>query len=160
MSAEPFLFDDLSVGLILTAECEYHITRDEIVEVASRWDPQPFHLDEEAAASSHFGGLVASGLHTLAASMQLGSRERPATAAVAGLGLDELRILAPVRPGDRLRQTTEIVGLRPSASRPDRGIVRGRRIVRNQEGTDVLTYLLMWMVRRAAHDVSDCRTRL
>ena len=94
-------------------------------------------------------GLVASGLHTIAASIWLGDREMPKTAAIAGLGMDKLRLRHPVRPGDRLHQTTEVVQLRPSQSRPDRGIVRGHRTVRNQDGVVVLTYVLTWMVERA-----------
>ena len=117
--------------------------------MAGRWDPQPFHLDNDAGAASHFGGLVASGLHTIAASIWLGDREMPKTAAIAGLGMDKLRLRHPVRPGDRLHQTTEVVQLRPSQSRPDRGIVRGHRTVRNQDGVVVLTYVLTWMVERA-----------
>ncbi|HEY4408634.1 MAG TPA: MaoC/PaaZ C-terminal domain-containing protein [Acidimicrobiia bacterium] len=144
------LFDDISVGTVMTAGEPYQITADEIVEVSSRWDPQPFHLDPVAAAASHFGGLVASGLHTIAASLALGSRETPMTAAVAGLGMDDLRFLHPVRPGDRLVQTTEIVEVLGSRSRPDRGVVRARRRVMNQDGIEVLTYVLTWMVERAA----------
>jgi acyl dehydratase len=125
------------------------MTRDEIVEVAGRWDPQPFHLDEAAARATDYKGLIASGLHTIAASIRLSTLERPKTAAVAGLGIDELRMLHPVRPGDRLDQTTEVIELRPSRSRPDRGIVRARRTVRNQDGVVVLTYVLTWMVERA-----------
>jgi acyl dehydratase len=145
----PLLFDDISVGMVLATTEPYEITKEEIVEVASRWDPQPFHLDEEAAAATDFGGLVASGLHTIAASVRLGTREVPGTAAVAGLGMDELRMCHPVRPGDLLQQSTEVVDVRPSQSRPDRGIVRGRRTVRNQDGVVVLTYVLSWMVARA-----------
>ena len=145
----PLLFDDIRVGTVLSTEDTYEITRAEIIEVAGRWDPQPFHLDEEAAAISHFGGLVASGLHTLAASLRLSYHERPRTAAVAGLGFDELRMLRPVRPGDRLRQTTEILDTRPSATRPDRGIVQARRTVHNQDGVAVMSYVLTWMVERA-----------
>ena len=143
------LFDDIPVGLVLSTSDAYEITAEEIIEVAGRWDPQPFHLDEAAGAASHFGGLVASGLHTIAASMALGAREAPATAAVAGLGIDELRFLRPVRPGDRLQQTTEVLEARPSQSRPDRGIVRARRTVTRQDGAPVLVYLLSWMVERA-----------
>jgi acyl dehydratase len=143
------LFDDIAVGLVLSAQEPYEVTAEEIVEVAGRWDPQPFHLDEAAAAASHFGGLVASGLHTIAASIALGAREVPATAALAGLGMDELRFVRPVRPGDRLQQTTEVIELRPSESRPDRGIVRGRRTVTRQDGAPVLVYVLSWMVQRA-----------
>jgi acyl dehydratase len=135
--------------MVMSTSEVYEITKDEIVEVAGRWDPQPFHLDEEAGAASHFGGLVASGLHTLAASIRLGTQEEPRTAAVAGLSIDAVRMRQPVRPGDRLQQTTEIVGVRPSRSRPDRGIVQGRRTVRNQGGVAVLTYDVTWMVERA-----------
>ena len=145
----PLLFDDIRVGMVLSTDETYEITRDEIVEVAGRWDPQPFHLDELAAEATDFKGLVASGLHTLAASVRLGTLEQPATAAVAGLGMDELRMRHPVRPGDRLRQTTEVVEARPSRSRRDRGIVRGRRTVTNQDGVVVLTYFVTWMVERA-----------
>lgn len=146
----PLRFDDLRVGTVMSSTEPYEMTRDEIVEMAQRFDPQPFHLDDEAAAASHFGGLVASGLHTLAASIRLGAGEVPATAAVAGLGLDEIRMLQPVRPGDRLEQTTEVTELRPSASRPDRGIVRGKRTVRNQDGVPVMTYEVAWMVERTS----------
>ena len=145
----PLLFDDIRVGTVLSTERTYEITREEIIEVAARWDPQPFHMEDEAGARSHFGGLVASGLHTLAASMRLSYDERPRTAAVAGLGFDGLRMHHPVRPGDHLRQTTEIVDVRPSATRPDRGIVQARRMVHNQDGVPVMTYVLTWMVERA-----------
>jgi acyl dehydratase len=145
----PLLFDDIRVGMVLSTPETYEITRDEIVEVASRWDPQPFHLDEAAAEASHFGGLVASGVHTIVASVRLGITEVPATASVAGLGMDELRMRHPVRPGDRLHQTTEVIELCPSGSRRDRGIVRARRTVRNQDGIVVLDYVLTWMVERA-----------
>jgi acyl dehydratase len=145
----PLLFDDIAPGMVLVTSDAYEMTRAEIVEVAGRWDPQPFHLDEAAAAATDFGGVVASGLHTFAASIALGAREVPGTAAVAGLGMDEMRMCHPVRPGDRLQQTTEVVEVRPSRSRPDRGIIRGRRTVRNQDGVVVLTYVLTWMVERA-----------
>jgi acyl dehydratase len=147
-TAAPLYFDDLRVGTVMSTTEPYEVSRNEIVEIARRFDPQPFHLDDEAGAASHFGGLVASGIHTLAASVRLGAREAPATAAVAGLGMDEIRMLQPVRPGDRLQQTTEVTELRPSASRPDRGIVRARRTVRNQDGGAVMTYMITWMVER------------
>jgi acyl dehydratase len=144
----PLLFDDIPVGLVMAPPEAYEISRSEIIEFAGRFDPQPFHLDDEAAARTDFGGLIASGMHTLAASIRLGADESPATAAVAGLGIDELKMLHPVRPGDRLQQATEVVEVVPSRSRPDRGIVRGRRTVRNQDDVPVLTYLLTWMVAR------------
>jgi acyl dehydratase len=143
------LFDDITVGMVLKSDTPYLFTAEEIKEVAERWDPMPFHLDEAAGAASLFGGLVASGGHTVIVSIKLGAEEMPRTAAVAGLGIDELRFLAPVRPGDRLTQTTEVVDVRPSGSQPDRGIVRGRRSVRNQDGVEVMTYVVGWMVARA-----------
>jgi acyl dehydratase len=148
-SPERLLFDDIEVGMVMASRQPYEMTRDEIVEVAGRWDPQPFHIDEAAAQATDYKGLIASGLHTIAASIRLSIDERPCTAAVAGLGMDELRFIRPVRPGDRITQTTEVVEVLPSRSRPDRGIVRGRRTVRNQDGIVVLTYLLTWMVERA-----------
>ena len=143
------LFDDITVGMAFSPDESYEMTRDEIVEVGSRWDPQPFHVDETAARATDYKGLIASGLHTIAASIRLSTSEHPTTAAVAGLGMDELRFLHAVRPGDRLTQTTEVIEKRPSQTRPDRGIVRGRRTVRNQDGVVVLTYVLTWMVERA-----------
>ena len=143
------LFDDVMVGSVLSSTEPYLVTADEIKEVARRFDPMPFHLDEAAGAASHFGGLVASGAHTIAVSIRLGSLEMPRTAAIAGLGIDELRFLAPMRPGDALTQTTEIVETIPSRSRPDAGILRGRRSLRNQHGAEVMTYVVTWMVARA-----------
>jgi acyl dehydratase len=144
----PLFFDDIELGTVMASNRPYEITTEEIKEVANRWDPQPFHLDEGAGEASHFGGLVASGFHTLAASIRLGSEEVPRTAAVAGLGIDELRMLHPVRPGDKLSQTTKIIETRP-CRRPNRGIVRGRRSVRNQDGVEVMAYVVTWMVERA-----------
>src|SRR2546421_5914684 len=128
------LFDDISVGTMMTVSEAYEITADEIVEVSRRWDPQPFHLDPVSAAASHFGGLVASGLHTIAASLALGSRETPGTAAMAGLGLDDLRVLHPVRPGNRRVQTPGVVEARPSPSRADPATPRWPRRATEQEG--------------------------
>lgn len=150
MDDEPLCFEDIPVGLVSTASDPYEVTRDEIVEMGLRFDPQPFHVDEAAGEASDFGGLVASGVHTISVSTMLTHREVPRTAARVGLGIDEVRLLRPVRPGDRLRQTTEIVERRPSGSRPDRGIVRGRRTLVNQNGDTVFTCIVTWMVARKA----------
>jgi acyl dehydratase len=151
ISEAPLLFDDIEVGTVLVSEKPYLITAEEIKEVAARWDPQPFHMDEAAGEASHFGGLVGSGLHALAVSIRLGTEEVPRTAAIAGLGIDLLRFLAPLRPGDRLTQTDEIIETRLSGSRPDWGIVRGRRSLRNQDGVEVMTYVVTWAVARAGN---------
>lgn len=146
----PVLFDDLYLGQQLVTTQTYEMTAAEIIEFASRFDPQPFHLDERAAASTDFGGLVASGLHTFAASCRLGFSERPLTATIAGLGIDELRMLHPVRPGDRLSQTSEVIELRVSRTQPDRGVVCVAREVVNQHQVPVLRCTVAWLVKRLA----------
>jgi acyl dehydratase len=145
----PLFFEEIEIGTVLVANTPYLVTAEEIKEVARRWDPQPFHLDEAAGEASHFGGLVGSGAHSIAISICLGNEEVPGTAAVAGLGIDELRFIAPIRPGDRLTQTDEIIDARPSGSRPQWGIVRGQRTLRNQDGVTVLTCVVTWAVERA-----------
>ena len=150
MDEEPLCFEDIPVGLVAVASEPYVVTREEIVEMGRRFDPQPFHVDEAAGEASDFGGLVASGVHTISLSTLLTHREVPRTAARMGLGLDEVRLVRPVRPGDRLRQSTEIIERRPSGSRPDRGIVRGRRTLVNQDGDTVFTCIVTWMVARKA----------
>jgi acyl dehydratase len=112
---------------------ERTLSRDEIVAFARDWDPQPFHLDEQAAAASIYGGLIASGWHTVCAFMRLfadGLLNR--AAAMGSPGIDELRWLQPVRPGDRLDARLEVLEVRPSRSKPDRGIVRLRCVMANQ----------------------------
>ena len=146
---EPLLFDDIVVGTVMKSIETYIVTAEEIKEMARRWDPQPFHLDEAAGEASHFRGLVGSGAHTIAVSIRLGAHEAPRTAAIAGLGIDELRFLAPLRPGDRLSQTSEILETRASRSRADAGIIRARRSLRNHNGVEVMAYVVSWMVARA-----------
>jgi acyl dehydratase len=157
MPPEPLRYEDIPLGLVCTAVDEYEVSRDEIVEFASRFDPYPFHLHEAGGAASDFGGLVAPGLLVISVSTLLSHREVPRTAAAIGLGIDELRLLRPVRPGDRLRQATEVIERRRSRSRPDRGIVRGRRTVRNQDDVAVMTCVVTWMVERAP-DAGPCRS--
>ena len=116
------------------------VSRDEIVAFARDWDPQPFHLDEQAAAGSIYGGLIASGWHTVCVFMRLfadGLLNR--SAAMGSPGVDEVRWLRPVRPGDTLEAHIEILEVRPSRSRPDRGSVRTRCVVVNQDQDEVLT---------------------
>jgi acyl dehydratase len=122
--------------------------RDEIVAFARDWDPQPFHLDEQAAAASIYGGLIASGWHTVCAFMRLfadGLLQR--AAAMGSPGIDELRWLKPVRPGDPLEARLEVLEVRPSRSKPDRGIVR-LRCVMAKEDEEVLSFIANVMFRR------------
>ena len=123
--------------------------RDEIVAFARDWDPQPFHLDEAAAGASIYGGLIASGWHTVCVFMRLFADGLLLRAAALGSpGVDELRWLRPVRPGDTLAARLEIVEVTPSRSKPDRGAVRTRCVVTNQDGDEVLTMRAVVLFRR------------
>lgn len=119
----------------------YRVTREEVIDFASRYDPQPFHLDDEAAAKTHFGRLSASGWHTAAMTMSM-LVENLKNAKQAGLGspgLDELRWLKPVYPGDTLRVETELTDVRPSRSRPEMGSIHSLVTVFNQDDVPVMT---------------------
>lgn len=139
--------EDLHVGDRFES-ATFDVTERGIVDFATDFDPQPFHLDPDAAKQSVFRGLVASGWHTAAASMRLfvTGGLRLAGGSV-GLGVDELRWPQPVRPGDRLKVQTEIIEVRPSRSKPDRGIIRIRNVTTNQEGEVVQTFLASVLVR-------------
>jgi len=116
---------------------------------AREYDPQPFHLDEEAARLSFFGGLAASGWHTMATTMRLivDSDFRPAGGVIGG-GVDEFRWPKPVRPGDVLRVESEVIESRPSKSRPEIGLVRVRHITYNQHSEVVQTFIANHVVQR------------
>ena len=119
----------------------YRVTRDEVIDFASKYDSQPFHLDDDAAAKTHFGRLSASGWHTAAMTMSM-LVENLKNAKQAGLGspgLDELRWLKPVYPGDTLRVETELTDVRPSRSRPEMGSIHSLVTVFNQDDVPVMT---------------------
>lgn len=130
-------FEDLAVGQVFASGC-VRVTAEEIKRFAAQFDPQPFHLDEEVARGTIFGGLAASGWHTAALTMRLmvEGEFRPAGGLI-GAGLDELRWSRPVRPGDELRAESEILEMRTSQSRPGQGLVKLRTTTRNQEGETV-----------------------
>jgi len=116
------------------------VTRDAVVEFARQFDPQPFHVDENAARDSLFGGLCASGWHTCAMAMRMMCDDYLLDSASLGSpGIDSLRWLKPVFPGDTLRVRLEVLEARPMASRPSVGLVRSRWDVRNQRDEPVLT---------------------
>ncbi|MPY95889.1 MAG: acyl dehydratase [Acidimicrobiia bacterium] len=119
-------FDDYTVGE--TFEFGYlDVTAAEIVEFGRKYDPQPFHVDAEAAKTSIFGGLIASGWHTGAMAMRLYvDNVLSPEHSLGSPGVDELRFLAPVRPGARLALRVTVLDLVPSRSKPDRGVVRQR----------------------------------
>jgi len=132
-------FDDLKVGMRYKGG-EAEVTRDDIKRFAAEFDPQPFHLDEAAAEKTIFKGLAASGWHTTATAMRLLVALRPfGPHPVLGLAVDELRWLAPVRPGDVLRIEGEVVELTPSRTKPQ-GAARVKWTVFNQNDEPVLTF--------------------
>ena len=117
------------------------VTEDQIVEFASRFDPQPFHVDPEAAGKSPFGGLIASGWHTAAIYMGLFVRGvLEGTASLGSPGVEELRWLAPVRPGDTLRGRTTVTDVQPSSTTPGRGTIFGSHELVNQDGAVVMRF--------------------
>src|SRR5262249_10295281 len=116
---------------------------------AAEFDPQPFHLDEDAARTSLFGGLVASGWHTAALTMRLlVDGELRVVGGLIGMGAEELRWPRPVRAGDVLTVECEILELRPSKSQPGRGIVRARNTTLNQDGEPVMIAVINMVVPR------------
>jgi acyl dehydratase len=131
-------FEDFEPGQML--ELGSHlVTEEEIVGFAREWDPQPFHVDPEAAKDSAFGGLIASGWHTGAMWMRMYVDSLlEGTAAMGSPGIEELRWLAPVRPGDTLTGRLTVLETTPSERRPDRGTVRIRAEMINQEGVTVM----------------------
>ncbi|PSJ37979.1 MaoC family dehydratase [Allosphingosinicella deserti] len=141
--------DDLEVGTeTYFGSCE--VDRDEVIEFARRYDPQPFHLSDEAAAKTHFGRLAASGWHSCAMVMGVIARKVVETeqAGLGSPGIDELRWLKPVYPGDTLHVSSKIVEVRPSRSKPEIGSIRSATTVTNQDGVPVLTFTSIVLMRR------------
>ena len=128
----------------------YQVTREEVLEFAGKYDPQPFHLDDEAAARTYFGRLSASGWHTCAMTMRMlvDNLDRERSAGLGSPGLDELRWLKPVYPGDTLRVEAEVIEVRPSQSRPEMGSTKNRVTVFNQHDEPVMTMISIGLVRR------------
>jgi acyl dehydratase len=141
-------FEDFTVGRRFESP-GLALTEAEILDFARRYDPQPFHLDAVAARQSPYGGLIASGLHTLTLTFKLFLETGALAASSLGSpGLDEIRWRLPVRPGDTLQVVVEVVAARPSASKPDRGIATLRYEMRNQHGEVVLTMRGHQILRR------------
>ena len=142
-------FEDLQVGTERLFG-SYHVTREEILEFAHKYDPQPFHLNDEAAAKTHFGRLAASGWHTAAMVMRV-VVDCLAAEQQAGLGspgVDELRWLRPVHPDDTLTVHGKIVDKTPSRSKPVIGSVRTQMIVTNQDDVPVMRFTSIVLMQR------------
>ena len=142
-------FEDMEVGAERVFG-SYDVTREEVIEFASKYDPQPFHLSDEAAAKTHFGRLAASGWHTAAMVMAVIARAvvNEEQAGLGSPGIDELRWLKPVYPGDTLHVRGEILDKTPSRSRPEMGSFRTRTTVTNQDNVPVMTFVSIVLIRR------------
>jgi len=140
-------FEDLAVGMRFRSP-ERVVTREDIKRFAAEFDPQPFHLDEAAAEKTPLKGLAASGWHTAAVAMRLAIETRPfGPHPLLGLGVDELRWLAPVRPGDVLHLEGQVIELIPSKSKPQ-GIAKVKWTAINQRGEAVYTFTPIGIVPR------------
>lgn len=138
-------FEDYAKGEVFETG-DYLITREEVVDFAGRYDPQAFHLDEAAARESIFGGLIASGWMTCSILMRmLVDGFISPVSSMGSPGVDEIRWLKPVRPGDRLRARVTVVDTRRSTSRPDRGIIHFHQQAINQDDEVVLSMRGMGM---------------
>lgn len=139
--------DDLQVGQRFVSR-SHLVDEAQILRFAREFDPQPFHLDRDAAKQAVFGGLVASGWHTAAITMRLlVDGGAPIAGGIVGVG-GEIAWLKPTRPGDVLQVHSEVVEITPSRSRPDRGLVRIHAETRNQHGEAVQTFLARILVPR------------
>ncbi|HET7804624.1 MAG TPA: MaoC family dehydratase [Pseudolabrys sp.] len=129
--------EDFAAGQVYRSS-RLQVNKEQILAFASQFDPQPYHLDEEAARKSVFKGLAASGWHTAAMTMRLlvESEFQPADG-ILGVGLEELSWPRPVRPGDELRLESEVLEVRPSRLRADRGVIRVRTTTFNQNNQPV-----------------------
>ncbi|MBM4439849.1 MAG: MaoC family dehydratase [Candidatus Rokubacteria bacterium] len=146
--------EDFSVGDEFTSP-GITLTETQIIDFGLRYDPQPFHVDVTAAAAGPFGGLIASGFHTAALSFrlfwQIGLIH---DSSIGSPGIDELRWLKPVRPGDTLRVSVKIIEVRRSTSKPDRGVVRMQYATLNQKGETVMTLIGNQLLRARPAEAS------
>jgi acyl dehydratase len=145
--------EDMKVGTKASFG-RYEVTREEVLEFAGKYDPQPFHLDDEAAAKTHFARISASGWHTCAMTMAMlvENLKKNKQAGLGSPGLDELRWLKPVYPGDTLRVESEITEVTPSRSRPEMGSTKAKVTVFNQHDEPVMRLLSIGLVARRPVD--------
>lgn len=144
-------FEDFHVGD--TRDCgSVTFSREEILDFARKFDPQPIHVDDELAKMTIYGGIIASGWHVISAGMRLIVEGiltgEQGAGSLGSPGADEIRWLKPVRPGDTLTMHAEVIETIPSKSRPDRGVVKLRYRMRNQHGEDAMTMIGIGMFKR------------
>lgn len=149
MRAAMIYFEDLDVGSE-TYFGSYEVTREEVLEFARKYDPQPFHLSDEEAAKTHFGRIAASGWHTAAMVMSVIARHvvKHEQAGLGSPGIDELRWRKPVYPDDTLHVRGHILEKTPSRSRPEIGSFRTQTVVTNQDDQVVMTFVSIVLIRR------------
>lgn len=149
-------FEDFTVGHVFELG-SVTVSEADIIEFATRFDPQPFHIDPDAALHTSFGGLIASGWHTGSLWMRMyADSVLSQTDSRGSPGLDELRWRAPVRPGDTLTGRTEVIDVQPSSTDPTRGTVHSRSSMTNQDGVVVMTMQARGLFgRRPTGDVTD-----
>jgi acyl dehydratase len=142
-------FEDLELGAE-TYYGSYEVTREEVLEFARKYDPQPFHLSDEEAAKTHFGRIAASGWHTAAMTMAVIARYVVGheQAGLGSPGIDDLRWKRPVYPGDTLHVRGTIVEKTPSRSRPEMGSFRTDTVVTNQDDQPVMSFTSIVLIRR------------
>ncbi len=133
-------FEDFTVGSFETFG-NYFVEKGEVIKYAKKWDPQPFHIDEEEAKKSVFKGLTASGSHIFAISVFLIMQREIKIKVIAMLGIEKLQFKHPARPGDQLHITHECLDKRESVNKNDRGIVQNRITLKNQNDEIVLMYI-------------------
>ena len=143
----PTYFEDFELGFKFHTGT-YTVTEAAVTAFAAQWDQQPEHTDHRAAETSYFGGLIAPGVFTMAVAIRLVTQQNDHSAMIAAAGWDQVRFLRPVKPGDTLSLEIECVDVRPSRSRPDRGLVRHRFLMTNQSAEPVLTFEDLVVVRR------------
>jgi len=125
------------------------VTESEIIEFALKYDPQSFHMDVNAASESLYGGLIASGFQTMALCFRLFIQNGMlADSSMGSPGIDELRFFAPVRPGDTLHTENEVIEVKPSRSKQDRGILRLKYVAINQHDDAVLSFIINHLLKR------------
>jgi acyl dehydratase len=147
--------EDFAIGQVFNTG-RLRVDKAQIVAFAKEYDPQPFHLDEDAARKSPFRGLAASGWHTAGMTMRLmvGGEFKPA-GGILGVGFDELSWPRPVRPGDELHAKSEVLDVRPSKSKPDRGMLRVRTTTLNQNDEPVMMFTGNLLVPRRPTDAQN-----
>ncbi len=141
-------FEDVVLGEVLESQ-PYRVTKEEIISFATQWDPQPFHIDEEYAATTELG-LIGSGIHSIALVAKLANQtvEHEPNSTICGLGWDDTRLVTPLRPNDDVRAKIEVQAKRISNSRPTAGIVTSMLSLVNQRDETIVSYLSKTLMGR------------